>query len=206
MIRVLGYAALASLLVSAQPAAAQLRLIPQVGLYTPFAELPSPGASADGLEKDGSLAFGAALELGTPDAVSFRINLLHATDSDVPISDLGCDVDCARSTLSSATATLALRPLPTIVVLQPYLLLGGGLKRYDFTREDLRDEGLEAILNDQNQLTGHLGLGVELNLGLLRLVGEVSDLVSQFDVEDDLFETDDLQHDVFFTVGLVLGG
>jgi len=206
MIRVIGYAALATFLLSAQPAAAQLRLIPQVGLYTPFAELPSPGAGADELKKDGSFAFGAALELGTPDALSFRINLLHATASDVPLSDLGCDADCARSTLSSATATLALRPIPNIVVLQPYLLLGGGLKRYDFTREDLQNEGLEAILNDQNQLTGHLGLGVELNLGLLRLVGEVSDLVSQFDVEDDLFETDDLQHDVFFTVGLVLGG
>ena len=80
------------------------------------------------------------------------------------------------------------------------------MKRYDFTRDDLEDEGLEAILNDQNQLTGHLGVGVELNLGLLRLVGEVSDLVSQFDTDEDVGESDQLQHDLFFTVGLVLGG
>ena len=206
MIRVIGFAALASVLLSAQPAAAQLRLIPQVGLYTPFAELPSPSAGADELKKDGSLAYGAAIEFGTPDAVSFRINALHATDSEVPYTDVGCDEDCARSTVSAASATLALRPLPNIVLLRPYLLLGGGVKRYDFTREDLQDEGAEAILNDQNQLTGHLGLGVELNLGLLRVVGEISDLVSQFDTENDLGESDQLQHDVYFMIGLVLGG
>jgi hypothetical protein len=206
MIRVIGLAAALSLLLSARPAAAQLRLIPQIGLYTPFAELPSAQAGADELKKDGTFAFGAALELGTPDAVSFRVNVLHATDSDVPVTDIGCDQDCARSSVSTATATLALRPLPNLVVVQPFLLLGGGVKRYDFTREDLSNEGLEAILNDQNQLTGHLGLGAELNLGLLRVVGEVSDLVSQFDVEGDLFESDDLQHDVYFTVGLVIGG
>ena len=206
MNRVIVCAVASLLLVGAQPAAAQLRLIPSVGLYSPFGELPSPGAGVDDLKKDGSFAFGAALELGTPDKVSFRINAMHATDSEIPYTEVGCDEDCARSTVSAATATLALRPLPVIVVAQPYLLLGGGVKRYDFTREDLENEGVNAILNDQNQLTGHLGLGVELNLGMVRLVGEVSDLVSQFDVEDDLFESDDLQHDVFFTVGLVIGG
>jgi hypothetical protein len=205
MIRVIGLAAALSLLLSAQPAAAQLRLIPQIGLYTPFAELPSPQVGADELKKDGTFAFGAALELGTPDKVSFRVNLLHATDSEVPISDIGCDENCARSSVSAATATLALRPL-NLVLVQPYLLLGGGVKRYDFTTEDLSNEGLEAILNDQNQLTGHLGLGAEVNLGVLRVVGEISNLVSQFDVEGDLFESDDVQHDVYFTVGMVIGG
>jgi hypothetical protein len=206
MIRVIGCAALASLLLSAQPAAAQLRLIPAVGLYTPSADLPSPREGAEDLKKEGTLAYGLALELGTPDKVSFRINALHATDSEVPYTDVGCDEDCARSTLSAATATLAIRPFPTILVADIYLLGGGGVKRYDFTVEDLQDEGVEAILNDQNQLTGHVGGGVELNLGLVRLVGEVTDLISQFDAEGDVGETDSLQHDFFFTIGLVLGG
>src|SRR5687768_7995675 len=102
MIRVIGCAAVAALLLSVQPAAAQLRLIPQVGLYTPYDDLPSPREGAEGFKKESTLAFGAALELGTPDAVSFRLNLLHATDSEVPVTDIGCDRDCARSTLSSA--------------------------------------------------------------------------------------------------------
>jgi hypothetical protein len=207
MIRAIGFGAVAFLaLASARPVDAQLRLIPQVGLYSPFGQLPTPGAGVDEIKKEGTLAFGAALEIGTPDKVSFRVNLLHATDSDIPITDIGCNDDCARSSVTTATGTLAVRPLPRIIVAQPYLLLGGGLKRYDFTREDLDDEGWEAILNDQNQLTGHLGLGVELNLGLVNLVGEVSDLVSQFDTEGDISEQDELQHDVYFTVGLVIGG
>ena len=37
-------------------------------------------------------------------------------------------------------------------------------------------------------------------------MGEISDLVSQFDTEDDVGESDQLQHDVFFTIGLVIGG
>jgi hypothetical protein len=205
MIRVIGCAALASLLLSAQPVAAQVRLIPSVGLYSPWAELPSAGEGVDDLKKDGSLAFGAALELGTPDAVSFRINVLHATDSEVPYTDVGCDEDCARSTVSAATATLALRPF-SIPIARPFLLIGGGVKRYDFTRQDLQNEGVEAILNDQNQLTGHIGVGAELNLGLFRLVGEISNLVSQFDTEGDVGESDQLQHDVYFTIGLVIGG
>jgi hypothetical protein len=204
MIRAIACAA-AVLLLGVRPAEAQIRLIPQVGIYTPFGELPSPGAGADALQKDGTLAFGAALEIGTPDAVSFRINALHATDSEVPHTDLGCDDDCARSTVSAGTATLVLR-LPNLVLVQPYVLAGGGVKRYDFELDDLENEGVAAVLSDQNQLTGHLGAGVELNLGLLRLVGEVSDLVSQFDTEGDVGESGDLQHDVYFTVGLVIGG
>ena len=101
---------------------------------------------------------------------------------------------------------MALRPLPSLLLIQPYLLLGGGVKRYDFTRDDLLGEGLRSVLSDQNQLTGHLGLGAEVNLGLLRLVGEITDLVSRFEVDEGLGDGEGLQHDVFFTVGLVIGG
>ena len=133
------------------------------------------------------------------------MNALHATDSQVPVGNVGCQTDCTRSTVSSLTGTLAVRPIPTLILVQPFLLLGGGIKRYDFTGEDLQNEGVRAVLSDQNQLTGHVGLGVELNLGLVRLTGEISDLVSQYDTSGDTGETDELQHDVFFAVGLVIG-
>ena len=190
---------------SATPAAAQIRLIPQVGLYTPFTDLPSLRAGADEVKKEATLAFGAALELGQPDAVSFRVNVLHATDSEVPVADVGCQTDCARSTVSTATATLAFRPLPNIILVRPFILAGGGVKRYDYTKQNLQDEGLRTLLNDQNQLTGHLGLGAELNLGVLRLSGEVSDLLSRYDQGENTSESDELQHDLFVTVGLVIG-
>lgn len=204
MNRVLSFAALAALALAPLPAAAQIRLIPQAGLYTPFSELPSPSAGADALKKESTLAYGLALELGAPDAVSFRVNALHATASDVPVGDIGCQTDCARSTVSTLTGTLAIRPIPNLILVRPYALLGGGIKRYQFTKDDLQNEGIGALLSDQNQITGHVGLGLELNLGLARLVGELSDMVSKYK-DDDAPSDDSLQHDVFFTVGLVIG-
>jgi hypothetical protein len=125
----------------------------------------------------------------------------------VPVGSLGCSgSDCARSTVTSATGTLALRPIPNLIIVQPYLLAGGGVKRYDYTTENLKDEGLKTLLSDQNQLTGHLGVGAEVNLGLIRLTGEVADLLSKYDDGQNSSTTSDqLQHDVFATVGLVIG-
>src|SRR5262245_36993845 len=92
------------------PASAQIPLLPQVGLYQPFSELPSAGGGFDEIKRKGSFAFGGAIELGQPDNVSFRVNVLHATDAEVPVDrvTVGCQNDCARSTLTSATATFAL--------------------------------------------------------------------------------------------------
>jgi len=187
--------------------AAQIRLIPQVGLYNQFSDLPSVGTGFQDVKKKASLAYGGALELGKPDKVSFRVNVLHASDSEVPVGSVGCSgTDCARSTLTSATATLALRPIPNLIIVQPYALAGGGVKRYDYTKQDFQQEGLRSLFNDQNQLTGHLGVGAEVNLGLVRVVGEVADLVSKYDNgQNTSSSSDQLQNDMFMTVGLVIG-
>lgn len=187
--------------------AAQIRLIPMAGLYNQFTDLPSVGSGYRDLKKKASFAVGGALELGRPDKVSFRINGMYATESQVPVGSVGCTgSDCARSTVGAATATLALRPIPNLIIVQPYLLAGGGVKRYDYTTQNLKDEGLKTLFNDQNQLTGHLGVGAELNLGLFHVTGEVSDLLSKYDDgQNNSTTSDQLQHDVFATVGLVIG-
>jgi hypothetical protein len=178
-------------------AAGQVRLIPQVGLYAPTTELPSLDGAVDFGKRESSLAFGVAVELA-----SLRVGVLHATEGEIPIDGVGC-TDCARSTLTTATASLVIRPLPEIALVRPFVLLGGGVKRYGFTADDLDDEGVEAVLSDENDLTGHLGLGAELGLGGLSVLVEVQDLVSRFDAEgvDARF-----QHDLFFTIGVALGG
>jgi hypothetical protein len=207
MLRAISCAAVAALvLLPPRGADAQLRVIPQIGVYAPFADLPSPSEAADAGKKESTLAYGVAAELGTPDKVSFRVNLMHATDSDVPVPSLGCSSDCQRSTVTTASATLVLRPLPRIILVQPFLLAGGGVKRYDYTREDFQDEGLQSLFDDQNRLTAHLGVGAEVGLGIVRLTAEISDLMSRFDADQAGSGSNDLQHDAFFTVGLVIGG
>ncbi len=207
MFRVTSCALLAALLLfPPAPSSAQIRLIPSVGVYTPFTDLPSPSQAFDVGKKESTLAYGVAAEIGTPDKVSLRVNLLRATDSEVPVSSFGCDNDCARSTVTSATATLVLRPLPRIVLVQPFLLAGGGVKRYDYTRQDFDDEGLGTLFSDKNLLSGHLGIGAELGFGPLHLTAELSDLLSRFSSDQAGSGSNDLQHDVFFTLGLVIGG
>src|SRR5262249_16715077 len=90
--------------------AAQVRLIPQAGLSDQFSKFPSVGSGFSDVKKKSSFAYGAGMELGKPDKVSFRINVLRATDSEVPVGSVGCSgTDCARSTVTTATGTLVLR-------------------------------------------------------------------------------------------------
>jgi hypothetical protein len=194
-------------------AAAQggIRVIPQVvGLYVPIADLGTVGSGSSAVEiakKEGTWGLGLAVELGNLQGTSFRINGVYGTSSDVPVLSFGCADCAARSTVAVLTGSVVVRPLPSLILVRPYLQGGLGLKRYDFDEDDLREEGLEAFLNDQNKFTGQLGVGTELNLALIRLFVEVTDFISGFDVGSGASEeSGELQHDFFISVGLPLGG
>jgi hypothetical protein len=125
----------------------------------------------------------------------------------VPVLGFGCADCAARSTVAVLTGSVVVRPVPSLILVRPYLQGGLGLKRYDFDEDDLRAEGLDAFLNDQNKLTGQLGVGTELNLALIRLFVEVTDFISGFDVGSGASEeAGEMQHDFFISVGLPLGG
>jgi hypothetical protein len=210
--RVVGWAAVAIVGLSVAPdqAAGQLRLIPQAGLYVPMTDLgrvQNAAGAADIAKKESTLGLGLSLELGNSQATSYRLNGMYGTSSDVPVSRAGCTTCAARSTVAVVTGSVVMRPLPTIILVRPYLQVGAGLKRYDFDEEDARAEGLDAFVNDQNQLTGQLGIGFELNVALLRVFLEVSDFISRVDVgAEDAEQEGDLQHDFIITIGLPIGG
>lgn len=189
-------------------ASAQVRLIPQVGLYVPVSDLGNVGSGSEAVEiadRESTLGLGLSLEIPAARALSFRVNGVYGTGADVPISGIGCPDCSVRSTVALLTGSVVLRPLPELVIVRPYLQAGAGLKRYDFDEDDVSDEGLDAFLSDQNEFTGQLGVGVELNAGFGRLLFEVSDFVSGFDLGDDNAE-ENTQHDFFVTVGLAIGG
>lgn len=181
-----------------------IRLIPQVGLYAPVSDL---GTAADGAveigKRESTLGFGLALELAARRTVSFRLNGVYGTESEVPVDVVGCTDCSARSTVAAVTGSAVFRPLPNLIVVQPYLQAGGGLKRYDFDEDDARAEGVDAFVSDQNELTGQLGLGLEFGVLGFRMLIELSDFISGFDTEGGEGET---QHDFFLTVGIPLGG
>ncbi len=193
--------------VATLPAAAdaQLRLVPQAGLYAPVSDLGTvntvDGARSVGT-RDASFAYGLGAELGNPQGTSVRLTGLLGSGSEVPVGGVGCTGSAcdARSTVATLTGSVVLRPIPRIVLVRPYLVAGGGLKRYDFEYDEETDVR-EALGDDSNEVTGQLGVGVEWNLGLLDGTVELSDYVSPSVLEDG----GETQHDFFLTVGIFIG-
>jgi hypothetical protein len=188
-------------------AEAQISLRPSVGMYVPVSELGQVEGVAGGVElgkAESTLAYGVAVEFG-----SIRANLAYAGNSDIPVDGVGCETCSARSTMLAGTVALAIRPIPQVLFFQPYLLAGGGLKRYNFDPENFDEEGLDGILDDQNQFAGQVGLGLDFSLGGLGLFTELNDYISKVELapDDQDFDWDsDLQHDMIWSLGISLGG
>ncbi|MEX1257656.1 MAG: hypothetical protein WEG36_08565 [Gemmatimonadota bacterium] len=201
---------LVALLALPQIAAGQggLRLLPQVGLYTPLTDLTEVTDGGENLfeagKKSSTVGLGLALELG-----SLRAQVNYATASDVPISGVGCESCDARSTLLTATVGLVLHPLPRILFFRPNLLVGAGVKRYDFDPGQLTDDGdWSSVLEDQTRFAGQLGVGLEFDLLGLEPQLELSAYLSRFEPGEgpEGAEESDLQTDLFLMLAIPLGG
>lgn len=190
----------ACLLLVAAPVYAQvpgidLKLNPRVGLYMPLTDLGEVGAETYKL--DNSLAVGLGVELVLP-ALPFgiRANLDYATSSSVNLEN-GSIEDGNEVTLLALAGDLVFRPLPRLVVLQPYLFAGGGIKQYDI--QSVGDVGT----TDESDPTLHVGGGLDFGLGPLALNAEIGDYISWFEIEGA--EDSEMQHDLFLMVGFSIG-
>ena len=193
----------ALMLAVAAPAAAQvpgvgLKLNPRIGLYVPVTDLGS--TTTETVSLDNSLAVGLGAELSLP-ALPFgiRANLDYATGSKVNTETGGVESEGTETTLLAVVGDLVFRPLPRIVVLQPYLFAGGGLKMYDFETED------PGAFESESDPTIHLGFGLDFGLGPLSLNAELSDYISWFEVQAATDEESEMQHDLFMTIGFAIG-
>ena len=182
---------------------AQLRIIPQVGLYASVTDLGTvetvEGARNVG-EQETSLSYGLTLESASDSPLSLRVTGLYGSDSEVPVNGIGCTgTTCdLRSTLLGVSAGAVFRPLPPGSPLRPYALVGGGLKRYDF--EFSSDSQLRDAFGDESVATWVLGLGFDWDLGILNGNFELADYIS-----DSVLKDGDRQHDFFLTLGIILG-
>jgi hypothetical protein len=194
---------LLSLLLLPSAGEAQVRLIPQAGLYAAVTDLGTVDSSEGALnvgEQESSLALGLTLDFGSDGPLGFRLSGIYGTDSEVPVGGIGCTgADCKlRSTLLGLSAGAVLRPFPAGFPLRPYVLAGGGIKRYSFDFGS--DSPLQDALGDESVATGVLGVGVDWNLAILKGNVEITDYLS-----GSVVDGGDTQHDFFFMVGLILG-
>jgi hypothetical protein len=166
----------------------------RAGVFSPLSPLAET-AQGDLKLKNG-LGIGASIELDIPlSPVNVRANVDAAMGAKLELEDTeleGTEVD-----VIAFTGDLVFRPLPRIVVVQPYLLAGAGIKRYSF------DADGTSLGEDRSHFTGHIGAGADFKLGPIAVLVELSDYISSFKNEG----TDDskLQNDVFLMAGFRIG-
>lgn len=191
------------------PAAAQrAELVPQIGFFNGLRAMgtaeSSDGATLELGDRERGFAYGLSVQFGGAMPAGIRGTVLFGNGSDLPVEGPGCEEGCTlENNVRALTGAIVFRPLPGLVVLRPYLLAGGGWKRFGFNDADLATLGLEDAVQDQTRTAWQLGVGLELSVGLSAVVLELNDFISGFEVEEDLGEGK-TQHDLFLTVGLRL--
>lgn len=205
------FGAVAGLALVAAPAAAQvpgleLTVLPKVGFYSPASDLQ---AAQDALgevvdDRGGSLALGLALEMGVPlTALGVRVGFDYVTGSEFTYEDEASVETTAEQTMLAITGDVVLRPIPRLIVVQPYLLAGAGVKRYDFSFDEDAGTDIDTAFPDsETDFTLHAGVGLDLGLGPIALVAELSDYISWYEVEGGDSE---MQNDLFLMAGVRLG-
>lgn len=181
------------------------RLIPQVGLYVPVSslgEVDGVDGAIDLGKKESTRAYGLGLEWGAGNILSLRGNVGYATSSDVAIRGVGCATCTSRSTMLTLTGGVVARPF-RLLLLEPYVVAGMGLKRYDFSGSDF-DQGFDLVVDDRNERTWLLGVGGELNLGFVSGIVEVADYFSDYDTGGPAGPQ--RRHDFVVSLGLAFGG
>ena len=171
-------------------AAQRITITPQAGVYVPGDDLDKLRAGADSVlvRKEGAFALGFNIDLGM-----FRGSLAYASNATLRRSGVSGDV--GDGNVLAVAGDVVLRPLPRVLV-QPYVLLGAGVRREDYSFDD---DGLtNAFPESDSDFALHLGLGADLNLGPLGLSVELTDFISKN--EDDDWK----RHDGFGFVGMKL--
>jgi hypothetical protein len=184
----------------AAPAAGQginLQIVPKIGGFFPANELGATRLGSDSRLESG-LAIGLAGELVLPALpVNVRANLEYAPSVDLTFAE-----GVGRregNNLLLLVGDVVLRPFPATAGVQPYLLLGAGLKRYEF------DDDAAPRLGTRRDVAFHVGVGLDYPLGPLALVAELSDYVSRFAQPRGAEQGSRIQNDLFAMVGFRIG-
>jgi hypothetical protein len=164
-------------------------ITPKIGVFTPLSSLSETDSTESKLAT--SLALGLSFEIDFRNApLSVRANVDVAANSKIE-SD-GAAPEFAADQLN-VVGDLLIRPFSRDYIVQPYVLLGAGLKRYTFT-----DEQFSTSTSEQ-MFTAHVGGGVIFDFGAVKLSAELSDYISSREPTPGESKG---QHDLFGMVGL----
>lgn len=195
-LRAVGGAALLLALAGGAVSAQSITISPLVGVYTQANSLDQLRAQADTLsiKRESALALGANLELGF-----LRASLNYVSGATIKAKG-GTSVtgDIGKGKILMGAVDAVLRPIPRIVVFQPYALAGIGFKHFNY---DISNTSISGVKNNSTAAF-HAGLGGDLMFGGLGVVAEVTDYISQG--QPDAAGKKQMQHDAYGMVGLRL--
>ncbi|MEJ2184870.1 MAG: hypothetical protein P8Z36_02930 [Gemmatimonadota bacterium] len=183
--------------VAAQVPGISLDIVPKIGAEMPLSDLPTTPSAEAVKSMSGAFAWGVAAELGLPGLpFDLRANVDATTKKSVSPAT-GITTGSVDQTMMTIFGDLVFRPLPKLILVQPYVMAGLGVKRYNYSLSDPADL-FQRSFTDRNDLAYHLGVGVDIG----PLVVEANDYMNKyaFDGGGSKF-----QHDVFIMAGLRLG-
>ncbi|HSL72365.1 MAG TPA: hypothetical protein VK864_19105 [Longimicrobiales bacterium] len=162
---------------------------PMIGAYAPggsFRDLQD--AAENKLERAAALGLGANVEFGF-----LRGSVAYATGATISRDGINGESEIGDGNVLVGAVDLVWRPLPRLIVVQPYLLGGAGYKKESYSFDEA---GFENIGDGENTFVLHVGVGADIGLGPFSLVAEITDFIGR-DNNDDW-----KVHDGFGMVGL----
>ena len=171
-------------------AAQGITVTPALGAFVPASDLRELGEAAEqrSLDRSGTLGLGVNVDAGW-----LRGSIAYATGATLTDRGITGRGDIGDGSVLALAADFVWRPLPRILV-QPYLLGGGGLKRQEYSYDDA---GFADVFPaDRTDFTLHFGVGADIWLGGIGVMAEITDFLSRR--SDDSFG----QHDAFIMAGL----
>jgi hypothetical protein len=187
-----GFLVLGAVALPAETQAQGITFTPQIGVYIPGDDFESVRSGADSVRvnKEGALALGLNVDIGF-----LRGSIAYA--SAATLNGSGSQGEVGEGKLLAAAADLVLRPIPRLLILQPYLIAGAGMRRADY---DYDSDGVgNAFPENESDFALHAGIGADVKLGPIGISAEITDFISKN--EDDKWK----RHDAFAFVGLKLG-
>ena len=176
------------------PVAAQaqgISLTPSVGMYIPASDLYQlrDDATQATIDKEGTFALGMNIDFGM-----LRGTIAYASGAQINQRGVTNQENIGDGKLLAVAGDLVLRPIPRLLIVQPYVIAGAGFRQENYSYNDRGISG--AMPADQRDFALHAGLGADISLGRFAVVAEFSDFITKD--EEDKWK----QHDGFGFVGL----
>jgi len=191
-----------------QNPAPRVSVIATVGYLHPVQDLrPVLTGTTAGVRLEAAPQLGLAAQIRTPLPLDVRLGFSHAWPT-MRVASTSEESSTNRSSVTFAVADLVIHG-PGLGAVTTHLLVGGGVKHYDFDQKALSGGAAVDYARDVTDPALHLGLGAEFAFRRYGLLLEMSDYESAFDRKtsgpDGSSAAAPQQHDLVISAGVRIG-